>query len=284
MLPSVGAFETNGGHAFLCYTREDSSRVDELESLLQSTGIPVWRDTADLLPGQDWRMQIRRAITAGSLAFLACFSRAGLARRVSFQNEELTLAVEQARLRQAGDSWLIPVRFDECEIPDISLGGGRTLPDLQCADLFGDRREAATDRLVAAVRQILGTDAAVNSTHSAPTHAPPAEPVPAGHLDGRRRSANLRDRWVVTLLEFVDIDNPEFRLQVLRLMGDELGLGHPFMASYRGMARDHVIEIVGRCWAYGNRRAALAALADALTCLRPDERPVGQLDGLLQEL
>src|SRR5215475_12445937 len=115
------------GHVFLCYAREDSDRVDELEQVLRAAGIPVWRDSADLWPGQDWRVHIHRAITDKALVFLACFSQAGVARAVRFQNEELTWAVEQARLRPPDDSWLIPVRFDDCQIPYRDLGGGRTL-------------------------------------------------------------------------------------------------------------------------------------------------------------
>ena len=48
--------------------------------LLEAAGIPVWRDTADLWPGEDWRMNIRRAITDNALVFIACFSLVSLAR------------------------------------------------------------------------------------------------------------------------------------------------------------------------------------------------------------
>jgi tetratricopeptide (TPR) repeat protein len=143
---------------FMCYAREDSDQVEELARLLQSAGISVWRDTADLWPGQDWRVHIRRAIADNALAFLACFSRAGLARRARFQNEELVLAAEQVRLRSADDSWLIPVRFDNCQVPELDLGAGRTLAGIQHSDLFGDQADSAAERLVAAVVRILGQD------------------------------------------------------------------------------------------------------------------------------
>ncbi len=143
------------GHVFMSYVREDSHHVHRLQGALQAAGIPVWRDTADLWPGEDWRVKIRRAITDNALVFLACFSRAGLARSKSYQNEELTLAIEQMRLRRPDDPWLIPVRFDECIIPDRDIGGGRTLTSIQCADLFGDRSDEGAARLVAAILRIL---------------------------------------------------------------------------------------------------------------------------------
>ena len=50
------------GHVFISYVREDSSEVDQLQQVLEAAGIRVWRDTADLWPGEDWRAKIRQAI------------------------------------------------------------------------------------------------------------------------------------------------------------------------------------------------------------------------------
>ena len=115
------------GHAFISYVREDTRQVDQLQRALRAAGIPVWRDTEDLWPGEDWRKKIRHAISQNALVFIACFSQASLARAKSYQNEELTLAIEQLRRRPQDDLWLIPVRLDKCEIPDLDIGGGRTL-------------------------------------------------------------------------------------------------------------------------------------------------------------
>jgi hypothetical protein len=52
--------------------------------------------------------------------------------------------------------WLIPVRFDDCHIPEYEIGGGRTLASIQRSDLFGERCTAETARLVTAVLRILG--------------------------------------------------------------------------------------------------------------------------------
>jgi uncharacterized protein YwlG (UPF0340 family) len=144
------------GHAFISYVREDSRQVDQLQGTLQAAGVPVWRDTRDLWPGEDWRAKIRRAITNNALVFIACFSQASLSRGKSYQNEELTLAIDQLRLRPPDDPWLIPVRLDECEIPDRDIGGGRTLTSIQRADLFGNRSDESAERLVAAILRILG--------------------------------------------------------------------------------------------------------------------------------
>ena len=69
-----------GGHAFISYVREDKATVDRLQRILEAAGISVWRDTADLWPGEDWTAKIREAITEDALVFLACFSDRSLTR------------------------------------------------------------------------------------------------------------------------------------------------------------------------------------------------------------
>jgi len=118
----------------------------------------VWRDTAALWPGEDWRRKISRAITDDALVFIACFSSRSVARTKSYQYEELTLAVEQLRLRRPDVPWLIPVRVDDCAVPDLEIGGGRTLASIQRADLFGKHRDVGIARLVTVVQRLLGQD------------------------------------------------------------------------------------------------------------------------------
>ena len=142
------------GCAFLSYARADSPAVDRLQRVLQAAGITVWRDTG-LQPGEDWRIRIRQAITRDALAFIACFSTTSVSRESSYQNEELMLAIDQLRLRTPAIPWLIPVRLDGCVIPDLEIGGGRTLASIQRADLFGDRYDEGVARLVAVVLRIL---------------------------------------------------------------------------------------------------------------------------------
>lgn len=164
-------------HAFLSYVREDREKVDRLQLILENAGIPVWRDTKDLWPGDDWRINIRQAITNGSLAFIACFSRNSVNRAKSYQNEELLLAVEEFRLRPPTTTWLIPVRFEECDLPEYDLGAGRTLKSLQRVDLIEDNWDMGAARLVAAVLRVVGTPPGsvrsipITATRSLSTHA-----------------------------------------------------------------------------------------------------------------
>ncbi len=127
----------------------------------------MWRDTDKLSPGEDWRLEIRRAITSGSFVFLACFSKNSAARKSTYQYEELTLAVEEVRKHPLGSTWLIPIRFSECDLPEYDLGGGRDLNSLQRIDLFGEEQELDQNfgRLVAAVNRTLSaTDATLGAS------------------------------------------------------------------------------------------------------------------------
>jgi hypothetical protein len=154
MLLSVNDVVAAPGHVFLSYARADSASADRLQQVLEAAGISVWRDN-NLWPGEDWRIKIRQAVTHDAFAFIVCFSAKSVHLEASYQNEELLLAIEQARLHRPDVPWLFPVRLDDCLIPDIDLGGGRTLASIQRADLFGDYREEGIARLVAAVLRAL---------------------------------------------------------------------------------------------------------------------------------
>jgi WD40 repeat protein len=204
---------TSGGHAFLSYVHEDAADVDYVERKLQAAGIPVWRDTANLWPGEDWRARIREAITRDALVFIACFSKRSVTRQRTYMNYELLLALDELRSRQPGDPWLIPVCFDDCPVPDYDLGGGRTLGGLHRANLYGLHRDTQADRLVAAVRRRLERPGADPGPPAAPAEGgwsarplgpePPlaqraAPERPAEAPGGSAAGAELALEWLVT--------------------------------------------------------------------------------------
>lgn len=145
-----------GKHVFISYVREDAECVDRLCDLLDAAQIPYWRDRNDLDPGALWKQRIREAIRSDSLVFLACFSSQSVARERSYMNEELTLAVEEYRLRPPAKTWLIPVRLDDVDLPDLDLGAGRSLGDLQFVNMFGDVFAAEGVRLTTTISRMTG--------------------------------------------------------------------------------------------------------------------------------
>lgn len=177
------------GHAFICYVREDAIHADRVMALLTEAEIPVWRDTENLWPGEDWRERIREAITDGAFAFIPIFSSTSVAKGVSGQNEELYLAAEEMRRRQPGAPWIIPVRTDACALPKLRLGGDRTLDSIQRADLFGVDGDRQADRFVESVRRIIAVPAVRDARGGA---APPTDAT--GGLSPPTSPADLRPR------------------------------------------------------------------------------------------
>lgn len=149
--------DRGGKHVFVSYVREDSDRVDKVCEVLEAAGIPYWRDINRLEPGDAWKKRIRNAIKEGALVFLACFSENSEAREKTHMNEELTIAAEEFRLRREGATWLIPVRFDDGDVvPDLDLGAGRTLADLNFVNLFEPHYAPQAAALVTTINRLLG--------------------------------------------------------------------------------------------------------------------------------
>lgn len=124
-------------HVFISYVHEDQEAVHRLCNELRSRGVKPWLYGDDILPGQRWRGSIQSAIRDGAF-FIACFSKNYSSRKRNYMNEELTIAVEEIRLRATNITWFIPVRLTECHVPARLIGADETLLNLQWVDLFSD--------------------------------------------------------------------------------------------------------------------------------------------------
>lgn len=123
--------------------------------MLESAGIPVWRDTADLWPGKDWRARIRDAITRYALVFILVSPAIVLrARRATSARNSCPLLTRCVYVGRIIHGWYL-YGPTNCDVPDFELGAGRTLASIQRADLFGPSRDLAAGRLVAAVQRLL---------------------------------------------------------------------------------------------------------------------------------
>ena len=134
---------------FISYVRENWNVVRELVEVLKARDLDVWIDREQLLPGQRWASVIREAIRNGDY-FIACFSRESNEKTKSFMNDEISVAIEELRKRPHDKAWFLPVRLNECEIPEFSIGAGETLSSIHYVDLFSDR-DFGINRLVASV-------------------------------------------------------------------------------------------------------------------------------------
>ncbi|GAA2388375.1 toll/interleukin-1 receptor domain-containing protein [Dactylosporangium salmoneum] len=118
---------------FVSYCREDEADAERIYQALGLQGFRVWKDTHDLLPGENWESKIRRTLSEYEFAVI-CLSRTAVAKRGFFQ-VELKVAARMQQERAEDDVYIIPVRVD----PELDA---RALPSalagLHVADLAAD--------------------------------------------------------------------------------------------------------------------------------------------------
>jgi hypothetical protein len=141
-LTEAGPISRSGssGNVFLSYCRDDFEQADQLRLALEGAGHSVWWDHGDgrLPPGSDWDRVIRQAIRS-SYAFILCLSARWVARSRSGVYPELIEAIGVQRGIRPTGVFIIPVRFSECEAPDIPIDVLRNLGALQRFDYFGSQ-------------------------------------------------------------------------------------------------------------------------------------------------
>lgn len=102
---------------FLAHASEDKQDVRKLYRKLKQCGYRPWLDEEDILPGQLWREEIPKAIRTSDF-FLACLSKQSVAKS-GYVQREFRLALNYYAERPTGYIYLIPLKLDDCEIPDL---------------------------------------------------------------------------------------------------------------------------------------------------------------------
>lgn len=101
---------------FLCHAKEDKPQVRELYRRLHADGIEVWLDERSLLPGQDWKVEIPKAVRESDVV-IVCMSPVS-ARKEGFVQAEINFALDMALQKPEGTIYIVPAKLEECEVPD----------------------------------------------------------------------------------------------------------------------------------------------------------------------
>ena len=118
---------------FLCYAKEDKLIIREFSQRLKATGwIDPWFDEEDILPGQVWKDSVINAVRQ-SHAVVVFLSKVAVLSEGFFQ-KELKLALDTAAEKPDGTIFIIPIRIDECDVPEM-------LMKYQYVDYFGDNEQ-----------------------------------------------------------------------------------------------------------------------------------------------
>jgi cyclophilin family peptidyl-prolyl cis-trans isomerase len=99
---------------FLCHAHGDSAEVRKLYTRLINDGIDAWLDKEKLVPGQDWELEIGKAV-AESDVVVVCLS--AKFNQEGFRQREVRLALDAALEKPEGDIFIIPARLDDTETP-----------------------------------------------------------------------------------------------------------------------------------------------------------------------
>jgi formylglycine-generating enzyme required for sulfatase activity len=172
---------TSRRRIFLAHAREDKLQVRKLYFELKAQGLDPWLDEVDLMPGQIWKEEIPKAIRDAGM-FLACLSSRSVG-KIGYVQNEFRLALSAFGERPPGSIYLVPVRLDDCEAPDLQIpDGGLSLRDIQWVDLW---QEGGFDLLVNAIEHALGVAIALREEARTAMAAP--QPVVERRAEQEKR-------------------------------------------------------------------------------------------------
>jgi outer membrane protein assembly factor BamD (BamD/ComL family) len=101
---------------FLCHASGDKPSVRELYKRLIFEGVDAWLDKEKLLPGQDWRMEIPRAVRESDVV-VVCLSNKSITKE-GYVQKEIKFALDIAEEKPEGTIFLIPARLEDCIVPE----------------------------------------------------------------------------------------------------------------------------------------------------------------------
>ena len=101
---------------FLCHASGDKPPVRQLYKDLVAEGVDAWLDQEKLLPGQDWRLEIPRAVREADVVVI-CLSKKSITKEGYIQ-KEIRFALDIAEEKPEGTIFLIPARLEDCTVPE----------------------------------------------------------------------------------------------------------------------------------------------------------------------
>ena len=130
---------------FLCHSSNDKPAVRELYQRLHAEGwMDIWLDVEKLYPGQDWDLEIEKAVEATDVV-IVCLSSNSVSKE-GYVQRELRFVLRIADFKPEGAIFVVPVRLDDCPMP-------RRLAMWQYTDLFpDDRKDWAYKRLLGSLK------------------------------------------------------------------------------------------------------------------------------------
>jgi hypothetical protein len=154
---------------FLCHASNDKPPVRDLYRRLKADGFAPWLDEEDLLPGQTWRNEISRAVRISDVV-LVCLSQQSV-NKTGYVQKEIKFALDVADEQPEGAIFLIPLRLEQCEVPD-------RLSHLQWVNLYEEGGYAHLLRSLRQRAEGLGMSHAATTSVNSSTQQPTKDASP----------------------------------------------------------------------------------------------------------
>ncbi len=101
---------------FLCHSSGDKPEVRKLYQRLSSDGFDPWLDEEKLLPGQEWEVEIAKAVQTSHVV-IVCLSHKAT-NKAGYVHKEIKDALDEAEKQPEGTIYLIPLKLEECDVPE----------------------------------------------------------------------------------------------------------------------------------------------------------------------
>ena len=104
-------------NVFLCHSSRDKPVVRRLyRQLGKEKWIDPWLDEEKLDPGDRWNFEIRRAVRNSDIV-IVCISNSSI-NKEGFIQKEIRFALDVADEKPEGTIFIIPLKLEECTVPD----------------------------------------------------------------------------------------------------------------------------------------------------------------------
>jgi ATP-dependent Clp protease ATP-binding subunit ClpC len=101
---------------FLCHSSEDKPPVRDLYKRLKENLIEPWLDEENLLPGQEWDLEISKAVRSSHVV-IVCLSTRSVG-KAGYLQREIKKVLDVADEQLEGTIYLIPLKLEECDVPN----------------------------------------------------------------------------------------------------------------------------------------------------------------------
>jgi len=126
---------------FLCHANEDKTEARKLYARLKEDGFIPWLDEEDLMPGNDWDLEIRKAVRSTDVVLILLSYNS--VTKAGYVQKEIRQAIDVADEQPEGTIFIIPVRLENCDAID-------RLSHWQWVDIFSKN---GYDRLFRALKK-----------------------------------------------------------------------------------------------------------------------------------